>query len=835
MLGGRSRIIPSWKRNAELLEYNALEDHDKKPDTVSAAPEEESTGNADLDKRLSTGVLQGDTGTDAAQVWISAFLVAAFGFLVYLGSFSIPLHGADLALFSDSTALHRLVTAPEAMEAMPTAPLSVLGLATGCVISGGRVDAIHGLAILLHLCCAVLVFLLARRLVPRGTPEVVSMIAGLVFAVHPAVAGTVNYLDAYPVLQSGFFGLLALLLLLRGAEKAEFSVGNLAGPVICFVAAFGSDTATLLLPLAGIGLLRLHPSSGEGGARFVRTAMPVLVLVMAVTWVVASAAGLLESGVIATGLGARLSAFVSICGKVLVALVWPVPQPILPAAGSTVAGIALLALLVAGVAVGFLFRPVIGQMAIVLLVTIFSTACYAGVEVVFSGRYLYLPLAALAVLLPWCMGILPIPAARRAVGALAAVLVLVLGGVTFQHTNGWRSPEILWAAEADRHPDTLAPLLALGRFQWAKAQTAPVEAEARATLYADAEATWRRILEREPGHSEAEQYLGMTLFEQGEFAEAAPLIQAASERQPEDERLALYLAFTREQVARADGDREDFVAALRAFRRAARLAPLPSDAQGAYGLLAASLGDLETGVPLLQRAAGDAPDSPLAAPLQHFTTLAQQVQELGNRAETALSQRPDSAEGLMIRAEKNLLEGRTLAAFYLLHVVMDLAPAQDGAWAMLGLTSARLSGSDNFLQAWGASRAGNLEAWRQLAVRCAAGGAWDVAETYLRHGLGTVSNAPAPEIVLAEIAVQLRQGPRAATYLEAAQQAYPDDPQPWLRSADLAIAAQDMARARLLLDEAEKRSATPEELKARRDQLGEQGATPSGIQRTVIR
>ena len=70
-------------------------------------------------------------------------------------------------------------------------------------------------------------------------------------------------------------------------------------------------------------------------------------------------------------------------------------------------------------------------------------------------------------------------------------------------------------------------------------------------------------------------------------------------------------------------------------------------------------------------------------------------------------------------------------------------------------------------------------------------------------------------------------------YLEAARRAQPDSPIPWLRQADIAIAAGEQGQARLFLDEAEKRNASPEELKSRRDQLG-QAATPSGIPRTVI-
>ncbi|MCF6287280.1 MAG: hypothetical protein L3K26_19170, partial [Candidatus Hydrogenedentes bacterium] len=108
---------------------NSPEDEAKEPDA-----QEESTGNAALGKRLATGVLQGDSGTEAAQVWISAFLIAALGFVVYLYAFSIPLHGDDLALLGGDAPIGRIVTSLDALPDMPTAPLTVLGLSLNVLL-----------------------------------------------------------------------------------------------------------------------------------------------------------------------------------------------------------------------------------------------------------------------------------------------------------------------------------------------------------------------------------------------------------------------------------------------------------------------------------------------------------------------------------------------------------------------------------------------------------------------------------------------------------------------------------------------------------------------------
>lgn len=812
-----------------------MQDNTTDQKDTAAALDPDATGHDALDKRLSAGVLRGDSGTDIAQVWISAFLIAALGFLVYLGGFSIPLHGEDLRLFQDSTALHRIVTSPGALEMLPDAPLSAVGLGVVCSLSGGRVDALHGFSILLHLICAVLVFLIARRLLPKGTPEVLAMLAGLLFVAHPAMAGTVDYLIAYPVLQSSLFGLLALLLLLRGAGQPSFCVASLAGSVLCFALSFGSDAATLLLPLAGIGLLRLRAPAGEGGLKFARVAVPVLVLTLAVFWIAGRASGLLDAGAIAAGTGTRLSAFVGLCGNVLVSAVWPPYPALLPEAGGAIPGGLLIALLLAGVAAGYLSRPLLGQVALWVLVAAFSAACNADSGAVLTARYAYLPLAGLAILLPAGLQAIRIPVVYRVACGAAAVLVLALGFFSFQRTNQWRSPEAIWNAEAARHPESVEPWLALGRFQWAKVQAAPPDIREQENLYALAAEPWRSVLNREPGHPEAEKYLGMIAAEQGNLEEATGLLESASAREPENGQLALYLAFAREQQARTAGERESLYTALRAFRRAARLGPLPPEALTRYGMLAMGVGDMETGLPLLQKAAGDSPDTPLAETVKRFQAAAEQAQNLGKQAEAAMRENPTSSDGPVLRAEQSMLEGRVLEAFYALQQVMGHSPGQDNAWALLGYASARLSGSDNFLREWGESRAGKREAWQLLAARCAAGGVWDAAESYLRYGFERSTGALMPEIVLADIALQLRQPPRATAYLEAAQQAYPENPMPWLRLADLAIAAKETARARALLDGAEKRNAAPEDIKSRRDQLGEQGASPSTIERTVIR
>jgi hypothetical protein len=408
-----------------------LDKQAESPVMESAGQEDESSGNTALDKRLAAGVLKGDAGTETAQVWISAFLIAALGFIVYLGSFSIPFQGEDLKLFHESKALHRVVTSTGALEQLPTSPLSVVGLALSYAVTGGNVDGLHGFSILLHLCCAILVFLLARRLLPAGTPEAVAMLAGMFFVAHPLLTGTVNYLIAFPVLQSTFFGLLALNLLLRGAAQANFCLGSLAGSVIAFVLAFGSDTGALLLPVVGIALLQLRPA-GDGSVSYHRAATPALVLTTVSLWVAGQAAGLFDPAVIGHGIGARLGALLDLSGNLLLSTLWPLRTSILPLAPGLVAGLAALLLLMAALGFGLLRRQMSLVHAIALVVLgLFSVACYAPTDSIETTRYLYLPFAGLAILLPWALVRFHVPSAFRIASGVAALLILALGFMSF--------------------------------------------------------------------------------------------------------------------------------------------------------------------------------------------------------------------------------------------------------------------------------------------------------------------------------------------------------------------------------------------------------------------
>lgn len=810
---------------------NVSQDGDK---TEPASPQPER-GETPPESQGTTGVLQGDVGTDAAQVWISAFLIAALGFIVYLYAFSIPLHGEDLTLLGGDSPVTRVVSSLEALPEMPAAPLSILGLSVNARLGGGAVDALHGGSILLHLLCGIFVFLIARRLVPPGTPEAVSMLAGLLFVVHPLASEAVNYLSARHVVQSAFFGLGGVLLLLRGCATLRHSVPCIAASMIAFVLAFGSDAAAIHFPLIGIVLVYFREGKGTGERDFRGVVAVVLLLEFALLWLTGFASGLFETTMMRHGLADSFSLFLARAGHGLHYGLFPMDYALLPVSGNPALGAIALIVLAAALLAGVLWQRLLAILALWVLLALAGPAFFGPADAVGPTRYLYVPWAAVCVLAPWAMQFCVRPNARGVAGGVAAVLILVLGGLTFQRCGLWNRPVDLWTAEQQSNPETLQASRMLGEYLVDQLSRLDASSDDRRAIVPQAIRVWEDVLAARPGDVGARKNLGLLAMQQGEDAVALDHLRYAAARMPATQEVALYRAHVAERRARETGERAYIVEALRALEHAEKLGPLPQPALERYGLLAAQTGDLSTGISILERAADSGGSAELEETLKRYKELAQQLASLASQAETARRESPQSTAPLALQGQRHLLEGRFLDAFYLLRAALEREPGNGSVWTLLGVASARLDGAANFQAEWGDTPAASWDGWKQLALRCGAGNLWSAAEQYVRFGVQKIEeDAPRPEMALAEVALELNQAQRAVTYLEAAQQAYPDDPAPWLRHAEVAIEAGNESQARRFAVEAQARGASPEVIKQLTDRLGGAGPAREGITRTVI-
>lgn len=225
------------------------------PPENNGQPDEEPSGDAALEERLSQPVFEGLKGLDKAQLAISAFLVLVAGVVTYSNAAGIPFHYADRLLIEDNTALHRLATAADGWNDSSMRPIAALSVAATWAVGGGSSSVFHIANVCLHLLNGLLVFLLARRMLGKGAPEPLSMTAGLLFIVHPVATQSVNYLVNRPVLLSVFFFLCAAVLYLRATEDAGgLRVAPFLWSLVCFVLAWGSDVTACILPLVLIPL-----------------------------------------------------------------------------------------------------------------------------------------------------------------------------------------------------------------------------------------------------------------------------------------------------------------------------------------------------------------------------------------------------------------------------------------------------------------------------------------------------------------------------------------------------------------------------------------------------
>ncbi len=777
-----------------------------------------------------------DLQAERAQMGIGIFLILVVGFLAYFGAWRAPLHGEDLTLFAQSDALHRVVTFPRALDALPGAPLTLFGFAVNWSILSFPAG-MRAVSLLLHLASAVLLYLIARRLLGRGVPEPVAMLAGLLLAVHPAATENVNCLAARPALQATFFSLLAIWFFLGGATASRLSAARLSAAMLAYALAVGSHMWALALPLLLLGFDARH------GMRVVwrhSTVHGVFFGALVVFAVARAAAGEPGAAVYPAGLGetaAAVSQYAALTFKRILLLggVSLPPAPVLENApwwgGAAVAVLALLAL------VALARQSPAAAPLLWLVVAAVAIPVLAPRDTAFEARQAYFPLAGAALLLPWMFRALRQPKARVAAGVLAGAVVLVMAVLSFQQSALWRDPARLWQAAARQAPDSAEPWRNLGAFLRYAANQAE-SPEEKLALLAQAEEPLRNALERAPEDAGVMSDLGAVLHATGRQEEALPLLEEALRIDPFNQQAAIHAALLLEGRAQGDEGREALRRALDYFRTAEALGPLPAEARAHYGMVLAAFARYgEAAEHLAAAAPPGREDSPLAASRDQFKAMAERVQQLEAAARQKLNENPQGLEGLVGQAEAHVVRGHILDAFYLLDIALDREPGNQGAWQLMGFVCAEMDSTTQFLSEWSTPFAGNEGAWEQLAERCAAAGEWDGALAYLSSDVRGAESAEPPQVTLAEIALKLRQARRAYALLRQATEAHPNDPAPWLALADLAISGKDTANTRSYLEEAEKRGAFAEEIESRREKIGLPGeaAEPAEPVRSIIR
>ena len=852
----------------------------ERSDPKGETPASASTGDADLDRQLAKGVIDFQQGVDKAQVWVSAFLIVAAGFVLFSGVFSVPFQGAEWGEIINNGPLHRVLAAPEANAGAGESPLTVFGLAVNWWLTPNWAPGFRFMSLVFHLANGVLLYLLARRLLGHGLPEPVPMLAGLLFIAHPLAVESVAYGPGRFGPQALFFALLAIVVFPTTATQLR--PGRMAASAIFYAAAFDSSAQAAFVPVVVLWLDFL--CHGLPGVRLRAWGHGCLVFLF-VALVLVSQASLqpipplhAESG--AAGPLALGDYLHELLRRVLMPH-FSSPSGELIGAVRGIWGWGVVACLVISSSILLYLRIAAGLAVFWPLAVGLSVVCVVPYNDLALDRQAYLAGAGLALLLPWVISQAGSPKLRTALGLGAVAIVAGLSVMAYQRVSLWTDPETLWAKAAQSSSNRADAWRYLGEWRLLGSS----EQDARGRL-AKAEDCFVQALAVKPEDGEVTALLGATLQAQGRYQEAQDALQNALRLRPLEpdiliqlgmlhERiarrgiqditetaaalgwpaevskqiaqsvdsagwnieLACHLALFYEAEARAGSDLNHLRLAAEYLGRAHQLAPMPYDAQACYAVSLAGLGNLGEAFAAFRALSGPQPKGIAAELLKRYQGILEQAETLDKAADALLLDPEKMVEGFLRRGEALLFKNDWLRASYLFETVLDRDPGNLRAWSHLGYVRACMGNARQFAAEHRDAVAGKPESWTDLAKRSAAAGNWPASEIYLSERIPE-TDAIAHFAALGEIALTVRREDRADRYFAKAMEVRPDAPESWLTLCDAALAAKDRGRAQRWFAEAERRGAAPEALTVRRarfDTLNSAVAPSEEPGRTVIR
>jgi Flp pilus assembly protein TadD len=480
-------------------------------------------------------------------------------------------------------------------------PFTWLTFAGDHALGGMNPVGYHLTSLLLHAINAVIVYVVARRLLDIARPaaidtQVGATVAALLFALHPQRVESVAWISDRATLLCATFYLGAVLAYLRGAPAGVGGRRSFwhAISLAAFAAALLSKGIAMSLPVTLLILDAYPLRRWRRGARIrvLVEKLPYFALAIggAVVAALARSQGSEFSGYESYGIAARVGMIAySLCFYPLT-LVWPADLSPLYEAPSRVGLLdprflapVVVVLVVTGLLI-VLRRRVPGltaawahSAAVVLPV---SGVAHSGLQMV-ADRYSYLAHLGFVILAGY--GVLRLVElyregrVRRGVAVVAAggiVLgICALGGLSWSQSYVWRSPETLWQWAVDVDPLCSRCHGNLGVALMRRRPDPPGLAAAQAHL--------ERAVALRPDYALAHLNLGTVQLLRGRYREAEVTLRGFVESHPDavegTERLAvLYLV---------EGRTPEAVPLLRRARRVAPIEGAPADLAAAVRLL----------------------------------------------------------------------------------------------------------------------------------------------------------------------------------------------------------------------------------------------------------
>jgi Flp pilus assembly protein TadD len=568
---------------------------------------------------------------------IAVLLLA--GFAAYHNSFSVPFLFDDQPTVLENPTIRQLWPISQLLAPPPGTtsgrPLVNVTLAINYALSGTKPWSYHAFNLLIHLLVALTLFGVVRRTLERarsqgvlsgsGTPvkaapppvakqraapplalsiapwpgdsAFLALAVSLLWALHPLQTEAVTYVVQRTESLMGLFFLLTLYCFIRSIEAPRPRIWQGCAIAACLLGAATKEVIAMA-PLLVLLYDRTFIAGSFAAAWRQRWRVH---LALAFTWVILAAmvasTGWNRDGTSGFDIGIAPSAYWLTQFEAVARYLWLSfwPHPLVFEYGTfwvhraaDALPYALLVLpLAAATLVALWRRPVVGFLGAWFFGILAPTSIMPGrVQMIVEHR-MYLPLAAVITLA--VVGLHRL-VGRRAFFA-AAVLAVVLGGLTIRRNADYRSALSIWTDTAAKSPDNARALYGLGG------------ALLQSGRPAEAIPYYERALQLDPNLPDYS--LGNALLKVGRAADAIPIYERALRLNPN-------LADVCSDLAGALADVGRVPEAIQHYERALRLNPGFPDAHNNLGAVLYASGRVQDAIENYRQALQIRPDFPEA-------------------------------------------------------------------------------------------------------------------------------------------------------------------------------------------------------------------------------
>jgi tetratricopeptide (TPR) repeat protein len=538
-------------------------------------------------------------------------LVAAIALATYWNALDAPFVWDDDVSITTNASIHDLTTSlnPPLETPVSGRPIANVSLAANYGFDGLNPFGYHALNLAIHVACALLLFGIVRRTLRRRTGGIaaessdgVALAAALVWMVHPLLSETIDYTTQRTESLMGLFFLLTLYAAIRARQprkkrKAAASASPLWTAVAIASCAAGMATkeSMAIAPLAVVlyDVVFEFDSLSEAVSN-----RRVLYAGLALTWL--ELALIVRHWPRSTVGGAAVSPAVyalnqaQMIVRYLSLSFWPralvldygVPQP--RHIADVVPQLVLIGVLLMLTVVALFRWPAVGFLGAMFFLTLAPTSSVIPISTeVGAERRMYLPLAALVVLVVVLIARYVRP--RRAVAVAAAVAVAVLAIRTVERNRDYATGLSLWQSVVDKRPQ--------GRARFALANEL-----IQAGRHDEATAQLRLAVADYPN---ARAGLGTELLLQGNIEEGIGVLEAFVDADPSHPNRAparMLLAQAHRALSERALSQQNAPIAEAEARKSIAIESTNADAHNLLGAALASQGKLREAVPEFQTA-----------------------------------------------------------------------------------------------------------------------------------------------------------------------------------------------------------------------------------------